>query len=90
MLESFKEAFGFKLVFLGFENSGRVLLSDRKILDSKSFNLQNAGWYQSAHGATKTVVYGPYKSATDGVSALTYTMPIYKNGKFIGAVGGDY
>ncbi|MBK2000108.1 PDC sensor domain-containing protein, partial [Campylobacter sp. 2018MI35] len=90
LLESFKEVFGFKLVFLGFENSGRVLLSDRKILDSKSFNLQNAGWYQQAHGSTKAIVYGPYKSATDGVSGLTYAMPIYKNGKFIGAVGGDY
>ncbi|MBZ7955537.1 methyl-accepting chemotaxis protein, partial [Campylobacter sp. RM17709] len=76
LLKSFKEAFGFKLVFLGFENSGRVLLSDRKILDSKSFNLQNAGWYRQAHGSTKAIVYGPYKSATDGVSELTYAMPI--------------
>ncbi|TKX30719.1 methyl-accepting chemotaxis protein, partial [Campylobacter aviculae] len=90
LLESFKEAFGFRLVFLGFENSGRVLLSDRRIFDSKTFNLKDAGWYKEAKGATKAIVYGPYKSATDGVSGLTYSMPIYKNGKQVGAVGGDY
>ncbi|MBZ7936109.1 methyl-accepting chemotaxis protein, partial [Campylobacter sp. B0100352/1] len=89
LLESFKEAFGFKLVFLGFENSGRVLLSDRKILDSKSFALKNLTWYQEAKKTTKSSVYGPYQSLMNNNHILTYAMPIYKNGKLMGVVGGD-
>ncbi|TKX33700.1 methyl-accepting chemotaxis protein [Campylobacter taeniopygiae] len=90
LLESFKEAFGFEFVFLGFENSRKVFTSDRKILDSEAFNLKNIAWYKEAKDATKAIVRGPSRSDINGKAVLTYAMPIYKDGNFVGAVGSDY
>ncbi|MGH2327575.1 cache domain-containing protein, partial [Campylobacter taeniopygiae] len=90
LLESFKEAFGFEFIFLGFENSRKVFTSDRKILDSEAFNLKNIAWYKETKNTTKAIVYGPSRSDINGKAVLTYAMPIYKDGKFLGAVGGEY
>ncbi|TKX31835.1 cache domain-containing protein, partial [Campylobacter aviculae] len=89
LLESFKEAFHFDLIYLGFEDTGKVFLSNWKVLDSSSFDLKNATWYKDAKKATKPDAYGPYQSVNGG-HVLTYAMPIYQGSKLIGVVGADY
>ncbi|MBF7060387.1 PDC sensor domain-containing protein, partial [Campylobacter volucris] len=91
LISSFQKAFDFQLAFFGIEELNGVFLSNGQYLSQQQgFNLQNAVWYTNAKQAKTTIVTDPYKSSTDGTITLTYATPVYKNGKFIGVVGGDY
>ncbi|TBR82495.1 methyl-accepting chemotaxis protein, partial [Campylobacter novaezeelandiae] len=90
LLHAFKEANGFNLVFIGFENSGKTYLSDGSMLDSsKGFDTRNSIWFKLAKDNGKISVTKPYRSI-NGQATITYAAPIFQNGKFIGVVGGDY
>ncbi|WP_209435475.1 cache domain-containing protein, partial [Campylobacter ornithocola] len=80
----------FELVYVGFEDSGKNYQSDNEILDlSKGYDTKNRGWYKEAKAAGKLIVTDPYKSVSSGQMGITYTAPIYNNGKLIAVVGGD-
>ncbi|RKO64692.1 methyl-accepting chemotaxis protein, partial [Campylobacter sp. P255] len=82
---------GFELVYIGFEDSGKNYQSDGEILDlSKGYDTKNRGWYKEAKAAGGFITTDPYKSITTGEMGITYAIPVYANGKFIGVVGGDY
>ncbi|MBK1973711.1 PDC sensor domain-containing protein, partial [Campylobacter sp. TTU-622] len=90
LLHVFKEANGFDLVFMGFEDSEKTYLSDGSILDaSKGFDTKNSIWFKLAKDNGKISVTRPYKSISGHIT-LTYATPVFQNGKFIGVVGGDY
>ncbi|TXE90127.1 methyl-accepting chemotaxis protein, partial [Campylobacter volucris] len=91
LLNSFQKSFDFQLTFFGIEDLNGVFLSNGQYLNqSKGFNLQSATWYNLTKQNKKTIVTDPYKSTVDGSITLTYATPVYKNGNFIGVVGGDY
>ncbi|MBF7043586.1 cache domain-containing protein, partial [Campylobacter volucris] len=91
LIGSFQKAFNFQLTFFGIEELNGVFLSNGQFLNSaKGFNLQNSIWYTQAKQAKAVIATNPYRSSTDGVVTMTYAAPVYKNGNFIGVVGGDY
>ncbi|MCV3424800.1 cache domain-containing protein, partial [Campylobacter sp. IFREMER_LSEM_CL1085] len=91
LISSFQKAFNFQLTFFGIEELNGVFLSNGKFLNPENgFNLQNSIWYTQAKQAKTVITTNPYKSSTDNTVTMTYAAPVYKNGKFIGVVGGDY
>ncbi|WP_275583337.1 methyl-accepting chemotaxis protein [Campylobacter molothri] len=91
LLHAFKEANGFDLIYVGFDKNGKTFLSDGTMLDlSKGFDTKNTIWYKQASSEGKAITSSPYKSVSNNHATLTYAAPIYKNGKLIGVVGGDY
>ncbi|MBZ7936590.1 methyl-accepting chemotaxis protein, partial [Campylobacter sp. B0100352/1] len=91
MLEVIKHSTEFDAVYIGYEDTGKLIMSDGTILDSaKGYDARNANWYKQAKQAGKLIVTRPYKSVTDGKINLAYAAPLYKDGKLIGVVGADY
>ncbi|TKX30861.1 methyl-accepting chemotaxis protein, partial [Campylobacter estrildidarum] len=91
MLEVIKHSTEFDAVYIGYEDTGRLIMSDGTILDStKGYDARNAQWYKSAKKAGKLIVTRPYKSVTDGKINLAYAAPLFKDGKLIGVVAADY
>ncbi|EOI1724201.1 cache domain-containing protein, partial [Campylobacter jejuni] len=91
LLDSFKKAFDFDVVFIAFNKSNKILLSDGTILDKRSnFDITKQIWYQEAKNNKNITITQPYKSPIDQKIGITYVLPIYKNNQLIAFVGGDY
>ncbi|MBT0742042.1 cache domain-containing protein, partial [Campylobacter lari] len=92
MLETIKEAAGFNVVYIGFNDDGKLYQSNRIIRspEETGFDARTRSWYQEAKAAGKLVVSDPYKSIEDGSITVSYTAPILVNGKLLAVVGGDY
>ncbi|HEC1783437.1 TPA: PDC sensor domain-containing protein, partial [Campylobacter lari] len=92
VLETVKEAAGFNVVYLGFNNDGKLYQSNRIIRspEETGFDARTRSWYQEAKTAGKLVVSDPYKSIEDDSITVSYTAPIFVNGKLLAVVGGDY
>lgn len=91
MLKTIQKANDFDLFFVGFEDTGLLHRSNGVINGiAQEYDLKNRIWYKEAKKAGKLIISKPYKSASSGKLGITYAAPIYKDGKFIGVVGGDY
>ncbi|XNC64421.1 Cache sensor-containing MCP-domain signal transduction protein [Campylobacter lari] len=92
MLETIKEAAGFNVVYIGFNDDGKLYQSNRitRSPEETGFDARTRSWYQEAKAAGKLVVSDPYKSIEDGSITVSYTAPILVNGKLLAVVGGDY
>ncbi|MDP8423153.1 cache domain-containing protein, partial [Campylobacter jejuni] len=91
LLDSFKKAFDFDIVFIAFDKNNKMLLSNGTILDKKSnFDITKQIWYQEAKNNKGITITQPYKSPIDQEIGITYVFPIYKNNQLIAFVGGDY
>ncbi|SUX06677.1 MCP-domain signal transduction protein [Campylobacter lari] len=92
VLETVKEAAGFNVVYLGFNNDGKLYQSNRIVRspEETGFDARTRSWYQEAKTAGKLVVSDPYKSIEDDSITVSYTAPIFVNGKLLAVVGGDY
>ncbi|ELN4917406.1 methyl-accepting chemotaxis protein, partial [Campylobacter jejuni] len=91
LLDSFKKAFDFDIVFIAFDKNNKMLLSNGTILDKKSnFDITKQIWYQEAKNNKGITITQPYKSPIDQEIDITYVFPIYKNNQLIAFVGGDY
>ncbi len=92
ILETIKEAAGFNVVYIGFNDDGKLYQSNRitRSPEETGFDARTRSWYQEAKAAGKLVVSDPYKSIEDGSTTVSYTAPILVNGKLLAVVGGDY
>ncbi|QEL09028.1 Cache sensor-containing MCP-domain signal transduction protein [Campylobacter volucris] len=91
MLKTIKNANNFDLFYVGFEDTGLLHRSNGVVNGIKQgYDLKNRGWYKQAKKEGKLIISEPYKSASTGKTSITYATPIYKDGNFIGVVGGDY
>ncbi|EAL2830584.1 methyl-accepting chemotaxis protein, partial [Campylobacter lari] len=92
ILETVKEAAGFNVVYIGFNDDGKLYQSNRIIRspEETGFDARTRSWYQEAKSVGKLVVSDPYKSIEDDSITVSYTAPIYSNGKLLAVVGGDY
>ncbi|AJC93326.1 Cache sensor-containing MCP-domain signal transduction protein [Campylobacter subantarcticus LMG 24377] len=93
VLETVRSAGGFNVTYIGFEKDGRLYQSDKIIrsLETTGFDARTRPWYKDAKSTGNLVVSDPYNSVNskDGLT-ISYSVPIYKNGKLIAVVGGDY
>ncbi|EAJ1255113.1 methyl-accepting chemotaxis protein, partial [Campylobacter lari] len=92
VLGSIKESAGFDVVYLGFENNGKLYQSNKIIRspEDTGFDARTRSWYQESKAAGKLVISNPYKSIEDDSITVSYTAPIFINGKLLAVVGGDY
>lgn len=80
----------FELVYFGIEKTGENIQSDGEILSlATNYDTKNRPWYQAAKAAQGFIVTEPYVSHSSGKISVTYAMPVYKNGEFIGVAGAD-
>ncbi|MCR8678067.1 cache domain-containing protein, partial [Campylobacter sp. S4:11] len=92
ILETIKESAGFNVVYVGFDNDGKLYQSNRIIRspETTGFDARTRSWYQEAKAEGKLVVSNPYKSIEDDSITVSYTAPVYINGKLLAVIGGDY
>ncbi|QOR01167.1 methyl-accepting chemotaxis protein [Campylobacter sp. 2014D-0216] len=91
ILGTVKDAAGFNVVYLGFNDDGKLYQSNEVIRSPETgFDARSRSWYKEATAAGKLVVSDPYKSIEDDSITISYTAPIYVNGKLLAVVGGDY
>ncbi|AJD05525.1 Cache sensor-containing MCP-domain signal transduction protein [Campylobacter lari RM16701] len=92
ILATIKESAGFDVVYLGFDINGKLYQSNKIVRspEETGFDARTRSWYQEAKAAGKLVVSDPYKSVEDDAVTISYTAPIFVNGKLLAVVGGDY
>ncbi|RKO64074.1 methyl-accepting chemotaxis protein, partial [Campylobacter sp. P255] len=91
ILGTVKDAAGFNVVYLGFNDDGKLYQSNEVVRSPETgFDARSRSWYKEATAAGKLVVSDPYKSIEDDSITISYTAPIYVNGKLLAVVGGDY
>ncbi|AJC86982.1 Cache sensor-containing MCP-domain signal transduction protein [Campylobacter sp. RM16704] len=92
LLEVTKISSGFDVVYIGFEKDGNLYQSNKIVRspEKTGFDARTRPWYQEAKKTGKLTVSDPYKSIEDDSITISYTTPVYHNGKFIAVVGGDY
>ncbi|MBT0821544.1 cache domain-containing protein, partial [Campylobacter lari] len=91
ILEAFKKANNFDIIYFALEENGKHYKSDHTYLDkSKGFDVKTRAWYINAKKEGKLIVSDPYSSFADGKMKIAYAVPVFKNNQFIGVVGGDY
>ncbi|QKF58115.1 Cache sensor-containing MCP-domain signal transduction protein [Campylobacter ornithocola] len=92
VLETIRSSADFDVTYIGFEKDGRLYQSNKimRSPETSGFDARTRPWYQEVKAAGKLTVSDPYKSIEDNSITISYTAPIYNNGKLIAVVGGDY
>ncbi|MBX1886569.1 PDC sensor domain-containing protein, partial [Campylobacter peloridis] len=92
VLETIQVAGGFDVTYVGFEKDGSLYQSNKIIRspEKTGFDARSRSWYQESKATGKLSVSEPYKSIEDGSITISYTAPVFVNGKLLAVVGGDY
>ncbi|EAK9955221.1 methyl-accepting chemotaxis protein, partial [Campylobacter lari] len=92
ILETIRSSADFDVTYVGFEKDGKLYQSNKIIRspEASGFDARTRPWYQESQQAKTLTVSDPYKSIEDDSITISYTAPIYNNGKLIAVVGGDY
>ncbi|MCW1359757.1 methyl-accepting chemotaxis protein [Campylobacter jejuni] len=92
LLKNTQESFKFELTYVGFEDSGLMLRSNKnhQSPQTSDYDPRKRSWYIEAKNAGVLIVTEPYKSVSSGKITVTYALPLYENGRFIGVVASDY
>ncbi|EID4796414.1 PDC sensor domain-containing protein, partial [Campylobacter lari] len=93
VLETIRSAGGFGVTYIGFEKDGKLYQSNKIIRspETTGFDARTRPWYKEAKTIGKLVISDPYNSVNSKDRlTISYSVPIYSNGRFIAVVGGDY
>ncbi|HEF1623630.1 TPA: cache domain-containing protein, partial [Campylobacter lari] len=92
MVRVTKEASRFNVLYVGLANNGAMIRSNgNHQMPSDGYDPRTRTWYTSvASGEDKVVISKPYMAPSLKAPSLAFSYPIVVNGKFIGAVGGNY
>ncbi|MDO4674820.1 cache domain-containing protein, partial [Campylobacter sp.] len=91
LLSFAREVLQFDSVFFGYDKTGKIYLSNGDYLDlSKNYDVTTRFWYKEAKATGHIVVTKPYISQSTGNAAIGYGVPVVKDGKVVGVVGGEY
>lgn len=88
LLNQAKTSGSFALTFVGLED-GTMYRHD-PTLDKAGYDPRVRDWYKSAKAAQQPLITAPYIAATGKKLAITFVQPLFKNGNYIGAIGGLY
>ncbi|MCV3392926.1 cache domain-containing protein, partial [Campylobacter sp. IFREMER_LSEM_CL2101] len=92
MVKIAKESSRFDVLYVGLANNGAMIRSNgNHQMPSDGYDPRTRTWYTSvASGEDKVVISKPYIAPSLKAPSLSFSYPIVVNGKFIGAVGGNY
>ncbi|EGK8090014.1 methyl-accepting chemotaxis protein, partial [Campylobacter lari] len=92
MVKVAKEASRFDVLYVGLAHNGAMIRSNgNHQMPSDGYDPRTRSWYTSvASGENKVVISKPYIAPSLKAPSLSFSYPIVVNGKFIGAVGGNY
>ncbi|AJC93327.1 Cache sensor-containing MCP-domain signal transduction protein [Campylobacter subantarcticus LMG 24377] len=92
MVKIAKEASRFDVLYVGLAHDGTMIRSNgNHQMPSSGYDPRTRAWYTSvASGEDKIVISKPYIAPSLKTPSLSFSYPIVINGKFIGAVGGNY
>ncbi|MBT0828904.1 methyl-accepting chemotaxis protein, partial [Campylobacter lari] len=87
-----KEASRFDVLYVGLAKNGAMIRSNgNHQMPSDGYDPRTRSWYTNvASGEEKVVISKPYIAPSLKAPSLSFSYPIVVNGKFIGAVGGNY
>ncbi|NJE60752.1 methyl-accepting chemotaxis protein, partial [Thermococcus sp. 21S7] len=74
-------------VYFGSVNGGMYMWPDEEL--PQGYDPRQRPWYQEAVSKNGPVWTEPYKDASTGKWIVTYSEPIYVNGKLVGVIGVD-
>lgn len=78
-----------KNTYIGVEATGQFILDDPSIQLPADFDARQRPWYLLAKNNNKPSFTETYKDASINQQVISAVAPINKNGRFIGAAGGD-
>lgn len=86
-----KKSGNFVDVYLGFEEDGSLLLSNKKILniEKDNFDARTRLWYKGAVSNNKSGVSSPYVDVETKKLVISIYTPLTIEGKLIGVIGSD-
>ncbi|EAI4484201.1 methyl-accepting chemotaxis protein, partial [Campylobacter lari] len=97
-LKAFRDSGGFLGVYVGMP-SGELITSDPRADEkqlnafifgrAQNYNATTRGWYRGAKEKNGMYVSDVYVDAATNLPCLTYALPLYKDGQFIGVAGID-
>ncbi|QKF57909.1 Cache sensor-containing MCP-domain signal transduction protein [Campylobacter ornithocola] len=92
MVKVAKEASRFDVLYVGLDKNGAMIRSNgNHQMPSDGYDPRTRTWYTSvASGEDKVVISKPYMAPSLKAPSLAFSYPIVVEGKFIGAVGGNY
>ncbi|EAJ5682243.1 hypothetical protein BXA13_08035, partial [Campylobacter lari] len=92
MVKIAKESSRFDVLYVGLAKNGAMIRSNgNHQMPSDGYDPRTRTWYTSvASGEDKVVISKPYIAPSLKAPSLSFSYPIVVNGKFIGAVGGNY
>jgi len=78
-------------VYIGFENDGSLVLSNKDILniEKDNYDARKRPWYQDAVKTRKSGVSNPYVDVSTKKLVVSVYTPLLQDGKLIGVVGSD-
>ncbi|MBT0742894.1 cache domain-containing protein, partial [Campylobacter lari] len=92
MVKVAKESSRFDVLYVGLAKNGAMIRSNgNHQMPSDGYDPRTRTWYTSVtSGEDKVVISKPYMAPSLKAPSLAFSYPIVVNGKFIGAVGGNY
>jgi len=86
-----KKAGKFVDVYIGFEDTGSLVLSNKEILSIKkdNYDARTRPWYKDAVSTNKSGVSNPYVDVSTKKLVVSVYTPLVQNGKLLGVVGSD-
>lgn len=88
LLNQAKTGGSFALTFVGLED-GTMYRHDPS-LDKAGYDPRVRGWYKSAKETKKPLITAPYIAVTGKKLAITFVQPLFRDGNYVGAIGGLY
>ncbi|MBT0818326.1 methyl-accepting chemotaxis protein [Campylobacter lari] len=92
MVKVAKESSRFDVLYVGLAKNGAMIRSNgNHQMPSDGYDPRTRTWYTSvSSGENKVVISKPYMAPSLKAPSLAFSYPIVVDGKFIGAVGGNY
>ncbi|PZT48871.1 hypothetical protein B6S12_00815, partial [Helicobacter valdiviensis] len=92
LLRTQAQSSNFALMYIGLEENGAMIRSNgNHQMPQDGYDPRSRSWYKDAKAfPNKVSTSDPYIAPSLKAPSMSYSYPIIVNGKFIGAVGGNY
>ncbi|MDA3967855.1 MULTISPECIES: PDC sensor domain-containing protein, partial [Helicobacter] len=91
VVKSVGEASNFAVFYAGFEDGSMIRSNGNHQTPADGYDPRGRTWYKEVkNNPNEVFVSDPYIAPSLKAPSMSYSYPIVSNGKFIGAVGGNY